>query len=58
MPMLESASAFNFVKKDTPTQVFSCEFYEFSRTPFFTEHLWITVSDTKIFWKTVNICTI
>ena len=27
-------------KKTTLVQVFSCEFYEISKTPFFIEHLW------------------
>ena len=30
---------FNNVEKETPTQVFSCEFCEIIRTPLFTEHL-------------------
>ena len=32
-------------KKDTPTQVFSCEFSEFFRTLFFSEHLRTTASE-------------
>ena len=31
--------ACNFINKENLAQVFSCEFYEFLRTPFFTEHL-------------------
>ena len=38
------ASACNFIKKETLTQVFSCEFYEISKNAFFTEHLWATAS--------------
>ena len=38
------ASACNLIKKETLTQVFSCEFYEISRNTFFTEHLWTTTS--------------
>ena len=34
----------NFIKKETPTQVFSCEFYEISKDTFFTEHVWATAS--------------
>ena len=30
----------NFIKKETLTQVFSCEFYEISTNTFFTEHFW------------------
>ena len=33
------ASACNFIKKETPPQVFSCEFCEVFRNIFFTEHL-------------------
>ena len=33
------ASACNFMKKETLAQVFSCEFCEISKTPFFTEDL-------------------
>ena len=31
--------AFNFIKIETPTQVFSCEFAKFLRTKFFIEYL-------------------
>ena len=34
----------NFIKKETLTQVFSCECCEISKNTFFTEHLWTTVS--------------
>ena len=38
----------NFIKKDTPTQVFSVKFSQFLRTPFFTEHLrWLLLSFLK-----------
>ena len=38
-------SACNFVKKETLAQVFSCEFCEFLRTPFLTEHLrWLLLT--------------
>ena len=36
---------FNFVKKETPAQVFSCEFGEISKNTLFTEHLCTTASD-------------
>ena len=39
------ALACNFIKKETPTQVFSCEFYEISKNTFFTKHLWATASE-------------
>ena len=31
--------ACNFIKKETSTQLFSCEFYEIFENTFFTEHL-------------------
>ena len=31
--------AWNFIKKETLAQVFSCEFYEISKHNFFAEHL-------------------
>ena len=34
----------NFIKKETPSQVFSCEFCEISNNTFFTEHLRTTAS--------------
>ena len=34
----------NSIKKVTPTQVFSCEIYEFFQNTFFTERLFTTVS--------------
>ena len=33
---------YNFIKKETLTQVFSCEFCEISKNTFFTEHVWAT----------------
>ena len=61
------ALACNFIKKETLTQVFSCEFYEISKSTFFTEHLWATASDCfgvsiitfeQAGWVKVNIITI
>ena len=37
---VSEASSCNFIKKETKTQVFSCEFCEISKNIFFTEHLW------------------
>ena len=34
------AEACNFIKKETPTQVFSCEYCEIFKGSFFIEHLW------------------
>ena len=36
--------AYNFIKKETLAQVFSCEFFEISKNNFFTEHLQATAS--------------
>ena len=36
--------AYNFIKKETLAQVFSCEFCEIFKNTFFTEHLWTTAS--------------
>ena len=41
--------AFNFIKKETLAQVFSCEFCEISKNTFLTEHVWATASDELIF---------
>ena len=38
----------NFIKKETLTQVFSCEFCEISKNNFFPEHVWETASDSDV----------
>ena len=38
--------ACNFIEKKTLAQVFSCEFFEISKSNFFTEQLWMTVSES------------
>ena len=38
------AEAYNFIKKETLAQVFSCEFCEIFKNTFFTEHLQTTAS--------------
>ena len=38
---------FNFIKKQTLAQVFSCEFWENFKNTFFTEHLRTTASDKR-----------
>ena len=35
------------LKKEALAQVFSCEFYEISKSTFFTEHLRVTASESK-----------
>ena len=41
----------NFVKKETLAQVFSREFCEISKNTFFTEHIWVTASESKTIMK-------
>ena len=45
--MLESL--FNKVAglKETPTQVYSCEYYEIFKNSFFTEHVWWLLLGTE-----------
>ena len=44
--------ACNFVKKETPVQMFSCEFFKISRNTFFTEHLlWLLLNSKSCFLK-------
>ena len=38
------ASPYNFIKKETLVQLFSCEFYELFKNTFITEHLRATAS--------------
>ena len=40
--------ACNFIKNETPIQVFSCKFCEVFRNTFFTEHLWRIASEDNI----------
>ena len=47
-----------FIKKETLTQVFSCEFFEIFKNTFLTEHLWTTafiLTNTQR-WFNVDIC--
>ena len=40
---------YNFIKKETLAQVFSCEFCEISKNTFLTEHLCTTASTWSVF---------
>ena len=42
---------FRSIKKETLTQVFSCELCEISKNTFFTEHLWATAFLVYMFCK-------
>ena len=44
-----SEQDWNSIKKESPTQVFSCDFYEFFQKAFFTENLKIEI----LFWNNV-----
>ena len=44
---------YNFIKKDTLPQVFSCEFCEICMNNFFKWHLWATASITSKFFRKV-----
>ena len=35
---------YNFIKKETPAQGFSCEFCKIFKNTFFAKHLWMTAS--------------
>ena len=45
------AEAYNFIKKETLAQVFSCEICEISKNTFLTEHLRVTASVATNFKK-------
>ena len=51
------AEAYNYIKKETLAQVFSCEFCEISKNTFFTEHLWDTASVIVVLWKSFILLT-
>ena len=55
------SKAFNFIKKETPTQVFPCEFCEISKEIYFTEDLQTTASvffQKKYMWMcSVKACS-
>ena len=46
------ASVWNFIKKETLVQVFSCEVSEISMNTFFTEHIRATISEG--WWKSAH----
>ena len=41
---MKGSGACKFIKKETPAQVFSCEFWEIPKNTLFTKHLWTTAS--------------
>ena len=43
-----AGAACNFIKKETLSQVLSCEFCAISKNTFFTEHVWATASDHRL----------
>ena len=54
-----SSDACNFIKKETLAQVFFCEIWKISKTPFSIEHLWWLLLDRRkvsvwIWWDYLN----
>ena len=44
-----------FIKKDTPTQVFSYEYCKIFKNSFFMEHLFITLFQNLMWWRILDI---
>ena len=52
----QNSRACNFIKTETLTQVFSCEFSEIFKNTFFTEHVWATDSiKLLIYTETIDV---
>ena len=49
--MPESLLSCKLIDKETPTQVFSCEFYKIFKSNFFKEYLRTTASGYYVFFK-------
>ena len=49
-----SLQAWNFIKKDSNTEVFSCEIWEIIQNAYFEEHLRTTASG-KFYWKILTV---
>ena len=47
--LIKLQAAYNFIKKETLTQVFSCEFCEIFKNTILTEHLPATASSNSLF---------
>ena len=46
---------YNFIKKETPVKVFSCEFCEIFQNSFFVKHLWpVTAVNIRKFLQHAN----
>ena len=39
---------YNFIEKETPVQVFSCEFCKIFKNNVFTEYIWTTPSEMPL----------
>ena len=46
--LIKLLGVWNFIKKETLAQVFSCEFYKIFKNIFFTEQLRVTASDIRM----------
>ena len=52
-------SVYSFIRKETPTQPFSCEFCEIFKNTFSIEHIWVLIllwGFPNIFGVILNIC--
>ena len=49
-----SLQAWNFIKKDSNTEVFSCEIWEIIKNTYFEEHLRTTASG-KLYWQILTV---
>ena len=46
----------NFIKKETPTQAFSCEYSQILKNTYFEEeHLWMAASESFSFYVSLNV---
>ena len=58
VPFLIKLQACSFIKKETLSQVFSCEFCGISKKTFFTEHLWTTASIEMMYQEKCFGCVV
>ena len=51
----DSATAYNFIKKETQAQVFSCDFCEISKNTFFNRPTLVATSDTRATFLDISL---
>ena len=54
VPFLIKLQTCSFIKKETQTHAFFCEFCEIFKSTFFAEHFWMTVSVYKVIVQTLT----